>query len=80
MELVLYIAILLVFLLAYGISIQSLMFPIRKPYWLIFKDIFYYPYWQIYGELYLEELEGTFLENRIQCKIPYVDLKLCNEM
>ena len=58
-ELVLYISILLVVLLAYGISVQALMFPSRDFYPGIFRDIFYYPYWQIYGELWLEELEGN---------------------
>ncbi len=57
-ELVLFIMILVVFLLAYGISSQALMYPQRDFYPLIFRDIFYYPYWQIYGELWLEELEG----------------------
>ena len=58
-ELVLYIMILLVFLLAYGISTNALMFRSRKLEGLVFRDIVYYPYWQIYGELYLEELEGN---------------------
>ncbi len=55
----LYVMILLVVLLAYGIAINALMYPKRDFYTGIFRDIFYYPYWQIYGELFLEELEGT---------------------
>lgn len=58
-ELALYIMILLVFLLAYGISTNALMYRSRSLQGLVFRDIVYYPYWQIYGELYLEELEGT---------------------
>ena len=54
-----YLLILVVFLFAYGVSSQSLMYPVRQnPSHLIIRDIIYYPYWQIYGELYLEELEG----------------------
>lgn len=51
--------ILAVFLLAYGVSSLSLMYPVREFYGSFFKDVTYYPYWQIYGELYLEELEGN---------------------
>ena len=50
--------ILLIVLLAYGVSTQALMFPGREYFHGIFFDVVYYPYWQIYGELYLEELEG----------------------
>ncbi|ELT87598.1 hypothetical protein CAPTEDRAFT_226576 [Capitella teleta] len=57
-ELILYMMILAVFLLAYGVSSLSLMYPVREFYGSFFKDVTYYPYWQIYGELYLEELEG----------------------
>ena len=57
-ELLLYITILAVFLLAYGISIHAVMYPQRDFYPDIFRNIFYYPYWQISGELYLEQLEG----------------------
>lgn len=53
--------ILAVFLLAYGVSSLSLMYPVRDFYSLVFKDITYFPYWQIYGELYLEDLEGMSL-------------------
>ena len=53
-----FIAILVVALLAYGVTSQSLMFPSREPYIGIFKDIFYYPYWQTYGELFLEDITG----------------------
>ena len=60
--LLLYMAILVVFLLAYGVTTLALQYPTR-PKGLsnmrIFRDIFYFPYWQIYGELFLEELEGT---------------------
>jgi len=51
--------IMLVFLLAYGVSSQSLLFPAREPYWMITRDILYHPYWQLYGELFLDETEGV---------------------
>ena len=62
-ELLLYIMILVVFLLAYGVTTVALQYPTRTSglsYIRIFRDIFYYPYWQIYGELFLEQLEGSW--------------------
>ena len=52
----------LVFLLAYGVTTLALQHPRRRSSMSdmrIFRDIFYFPYWQIYGELFLEELEGA---------------------
>ena len=68
-ELMLYIMILLVFLLAYGVSVQSLQYPDRDMFDpLMLKNILYYPYWQIYGELFLEELEGTYCTFELHLK------------
>ena len=53
-----FIMVLLVFLLAYGVSSQGLLYNVRNPDWTILKDVFYFPYWQLYGELFLEELES----------------------
>ena len=60
----LYIMILVVFLLAYGVTTLALQYPTRAKglsNMRIFRDIFYFPYWQIYGELFLEELEGALI-------------------
>ncbi|XP_064616480.1 transient receptor potential cation channel subfamily M member 6-like isoform X2 [Liolophura sinensis] len=47
----------LVFLFAYGVPSQALMYEKRRPYWGVLYDIVYVPYWQIYGELQLENIE-----------------------
>ena len=68
-ELMLYIMILLVFLLAYGVTTLALQYPRRRSSMSdmrIFRDIFYFPYWQIYGELFLEELEGACVYDVMQ--------------
>jgi transient receptor potential cation channel subfamily M protein 2 len=60
-ELMQYIMILVVFLLAYGISILAVQYTHREfDGKILYRDIFYYPFWQMYGELFLEELEGKF--------------------
>ena len=57
-ELRLFIMVVLIFLLAYGIAHQGLMYHERSPSWNILRDVFYYPYWQLYGELFLEEIDS----------------------
>lgn len=48
----------LVVLVAYGITTQTMMYGERKPYGLIFRDIFYYGYWQLFGQLFIDEMQG----------------------
>ncbi|XP_074642284.1 transient receptor potential cation channel subfamily M member-like 2 [Tubulanus polymorphus] len=55
-ELVVFMAIMLVFMLAYGVTVQSLLYPTMTPHIGIMKEIVAVPYWQIYGEIFLEEL------------------------
>lgn len=64
-ELLLYVCILAVALLTYGICSQSLLYPIRPFSWQAMKLIFYYPYWQVYGEIYLEAANG-------ECELSYI--------
>ena len=47
-----------VFVMAYGTLNQALRFPESKPSWTLLKNIVYQPYWQTYGELSLEHVEG----------------------
>ncbi|GFS07559.1 transient receptor potential cation channel subfamily M member 3-like [Elysia marginata] len=56
-ELAMFIMVLMVFLLAYGVASQGLLYRQRERNWLILKDILYFPYWQLYGEIFLEEIE-----------------------
>ncbi|XP_069140029.1 transient receptor potential cation channel subfamily M member 8-like isoform X2 [Argopecten irradians] len=55
-ELRMFVMVLLVFLLAYGISSQALLYKQRRPSWIILKDVFYFPYWQLFGEIFLDDL------------------------
>uniref|UniRef100_A0A1I8F3N8 TRPM1 n=1 Tax=Macrostomum lignano TaxID=282301 RepID=A0A1I8F3N8_9PLAT len=58
-ELLFYMSILIVALVTYGVAAQALLYPTRDFTTSIFVDIVYYPYWQIYGEIYLEVAEAT---------------------
>ena len=57
-DLMFFICILFVFILAYGVVAQALRFPNSNATYKLFIDVIYLPYWQIYGELFLDELEG----------------------
>ena len=61
MELVMFILVLTVFLVAYGVVSQGLLYTQRKPDWAVLKDVIYYPYWQFYGELFLDEIDSTYI-------------------
>uniref|UniRef100_A0A914W1B9 TRPM SLOG domain-containing protein n=1 Tax=Plectus sambesii TaxID=2011161 RepID=A0A914W1B9_9BILA len=59
-DVIMFLIILVVFMLAYSVCAQALLFPDRDFYWGIFIDTFYYPYWQLYGELSLDNtIEGN---------------------
>ncbi|XP_069138971.1 transient receptor potential cation channel subfamily M member 8-like [Argopecten irradians] len=51
-----FLLILLIFIVAYGTSSQALLYTERHPSWEILRDIFYQPYWTVYGEVGLDEL------------------------
>lgn len=58
-ELAMFLFILLIFLLPYGVSTQALLFPYMTEFNPeVLKNVFYYPYYRIYGELFLEQSEG----------------------
>ena len=57
-DLLFFIAILVVVILAYGVASQALRYPNSEPSWSLLLNIFYLPYWQMYGELFLEDVEG----------------------
>ncbi|XP_052078843.1 transient receptor potential cation channel subfamily M member 1-like [Mytilus californianus] len=54
-----FIALYALFLLSFGIMYQAILFPnsVSSP-WQLIKDVVYLPYWQVYGELNLEQIEG----------------------
>ncbi|KAK3610936.1 hypothetical protein CHS0354_032657 [Potamilus streckersoni] len=51
--------ILLVFIVAYGISSHAILYPHTAPSLETLTDIFRRPYWNIYGELMLDKIEGS---------------------
>ncbi|VDQ07026.1 unnamed protein product [Trichobilharzia regenti] len=47
--------IMIVILIGYGVSQQVLLYPYRSSFeWAAMRDIFIYPYWNLFGEITLE--------------------------
>jgi len=59
--------ILFVFVFAYGVAQQAILYPNEPATMYIFVDIFRKSYWQMYGELFLEEIEGEMQTASVKC-------------
>lgn len=51
------IVMLLVTLMAFGVVRQSITFPHEKWNWILVRNIFYKPYFMLYGEVYAGEID-----------------------
>ncbi|KAA3674243.1 transient receptor potential cation channel subfamily M member 3 [Paragonimus westermani] len=59
-ELLIFIFILVVILVSYGVAVQALLYPNQTEFdWNTVRDALYYPYWNLYGELNLEYSFGS---------------------
>ncbi|XP_071965628.1 transient receptor potential cation channel subfamily M member 3-like [Antedon mediterranea] len=75
-ELVFFLCILLVFMVGYGVASQSLLFPNQTNVPAAITRIFYMPYFQILGELFLDTLIAEILFSTC-CDDPNQDLQPC---
>lgn len=60
MEVVLFLYILVIFLVGYGVVSQALLYKKLPATSENIFQIIQRPYWQMYGELMLEQIEGNF--------------------
>ncbi|XP_061196286.1 transient receptor potential cation channel subfamily M member-like 2 [Saccostrea echinata] len=58
-DLMFFLLILLVFILSFGVAYHANLYPNSPKEWVLLKDVVYHPYWQMYGELFLENKEGN---------------------
>ena len=57
-DLLAYLVVLMLFAISFGVMIQAVLYPSQPLNARLFSDVLRRPYFQIYGELFLEELEG----------------------
>ena len=84
-----FIIILMVFIISFGIAQQAVLFPgpqfaRGKNFWTVIRGIVDWPYWQMYGELFLDEIQGNFhslifleLSGALQSPRILIDTFLC---
>lgn len=73
-----YVVLMLVVLMSYGVFRQSLLFPHEEFSWPLVRDIFFKPYFMIYGELFAGDInppcgngtkpDGTFDPDMVPCE------------
>ena len=50
-------------IVSYGVALQALLFPASDLSPELIVKVLYKPYWQIYGELFLQDIEGEVVSN-----------------
>lgn len=58
LDLCYFVIILFVFILGYGVASQAILYPNNPLRWELIRDVLHMSYWQMYGELFLEDIEG----------------------
>lgn len=61
-----FVVIMLVVLMSFGVARQAILHPDEEPTWRLARNIFYMPYWMIYGEVFADSIDR---KTRIYSKI-----------
>uniref|UniRef100_A0A8C5A965 Transient receptor potential cation channel, subfamily M, member 1b n=1 Tax=Gadus morhua TaxID=8049 RepID=A0A8C5A965_GADMO len=68
-----FVVIMLVVLMSFGVSRQAILHPDEEPTWRLARNIFYMPYWMIYGEVFADSIDppcGEHLYDEDGKKLP----------
>ncbi len=65
-----FVVIMLVVLMSFGVARQAILHPDEEPTWRLARNIFYMPYWMIYGEVFADSIDR---KTRIYSKILFPD-------
>lgn len=65
-----FVVIMLVVLMSFGVARQAILHPDEEPTWRLARNIFYMPYWMIYGEVFADSIDR---KTRIHSKIWFPD-------
>uniref|UniRef100_A0A8B9PYH6 Transient receptor potential cation channel subfamily M member 3 n=1 Tax=Apteryx owenii TaxID=8824 RepID=A0A8B9PYH6_APTOW len=58
-----FVVIMLVVLMSFGVARQAILHPDEKPSWRLARNIFYMPYWMIYGEVFADQIDPPCGDN-----------------
>lgn len=52
-----FVVLLLVVLLSFGVSRQAILAPNKEASWSLVKDVYYQPYFMLYGEVFADDID-----------------------
>uniref|UniRef100_H3CJN7 Transient receptor potential cation channel, subfamily M, member 1a n=1 Tax=Tetraodon nigroviridis TaxID=99883 RepID=H3CJN7_TETNG len=58
-----FVVIMLVVLMSFGVARQAILHPDEEPTWRLARNIFYMPYWMIYGEVFADSIDPPCGDN-----------------
>lgn len=78
-----FVVIMLVVLMSFGVARQAILHPDEEPTWRLARNIFYMPYWMIYGEVFADSIDRkTRVHSKISNEVAGMNfpqpLHLCN--
>uniref|UniRef100_A0A8C1VCC8 Transient receptor potential cation channel, subfamily M, member 3 n=1 Tax=Cyprinus carpio TaxID=7962 RepID=A0A8C1VCC8_CYPCA len=56
-----FVIIMLVVLMSFGVARQAILNPNEDPSWMLARNIFFMPYWMIYGEVFADQIDRKFI-------------------
>uniref|UniRef100_A0A8D0HRZ9 Transient receptor potential cation channel subfamily M member 3 n=1 Tax=Sphenodon punctatus TaxID=8508 RepID=A0A8D0HRZ9_SPHPU len=62
-----FVVIMLVVLMSFGVARQAILHPDEEPSWRLARNIFYMPYWMIYGEVFADQIDLYAMEINPPC-------------
>ncbi|XP_032088989.1 transient receptor potential cation channel subfamily M member 1-like [Thamnophis elegans] len=62
-----FVVIMLVVLMSFGVARQAILHPDEEPTWRLARNIFYMPYWMIYGEVFADQIDLYAMEINPPC-------------
>ncbi|KAJ7365831.1 Transient receptor putative cation channel sub M member 7 [Desmophyllum pertusum] len=68
-----FLLIMVVFLMAYGVAQQAILFPYETASWELIPKVFFRPYFQVYGELFIEDTGYSDGQNTTAFNTPSYD-------
>lgn len=46
--------------MSFGVARQAILHPNEDPSWMLARNIFFMPYWMIYGEVFADQIDRKF--------------------
>ncbi|KAJ8414965.1 hypothetical protein AAFF_G00024880 [Aldrovandia affinis] len=71
-----FVIIMLVVLMSFGVARQAILNPNEDPSWMLARNIFFMPYWMIYGEVFADQIDhvnSRKLQHRLNEKLWLVE-------